>query len=348
LVVALATAGGARAHRTNLSAAEVTVAGTRVDNRLNVSPHDLAVALGIETDLVAPVPQSAFETRRAQLEHYIAARLVVTAQGAPCLPGPVELDYAGLPDELVIATSFQCPAAVRDLSITYLLFFDIDPRHRGIGRLVLPDGAEEFLFDRSMTTLEVAVDQPRPEVGRLELFRRIFWLGVEHILSGYDHLLFLLALLIVAPRLWQTVKVVTAFTLAHSLTLALAWFDLLTIPTRLVESLIAFSIAYVALENIFGRGLSRRWLVAGGFGLVHGLGFYTVLRELDLASGDTVTTLLAFNLGVETGQLAVVALLYGPLVWWARQAWYRRSARAGSAVILLVASWWMIERLFLF
>jgi hydrogenase/urease accessory protein HupE len=199
-----------------------------------------------------------------------------------------------------------------------------------------------------MTTLEVAVDQPRPEVGRLELFRRIFWLGVEHILSGYDHLLFLLALLIVAPRLWQTVKVVTAFTLAHSLTLALAWFDLLTIPTRLVESLIAFSIAYVALENILGRGLSRRWLVAGGFGLIHGLGFYTVLRELDLASGDTVTTLLAFNLGVETGQLAVVALLYGPLVWWARQAWYRRSARAGSAVILLVASWWMIERLFWF
>ena len=87
--------------------------------------------------------------------------------------------------------------------------------------------------------------------------------------------------------------------------------------------------------------------MAGGFGLVHGLGFYTVLREISSSAGNVVTTLLAFNLGVEAGQLFVVVLLYGPLEWWARQAWYRSSARAGSAMILLVASWWIIERLFL-
>ncbi len=198
-----------------------------------------------------------------------------------------------------------------------------------------------------MTTLEVTVDQPKPQLAWFERFRRILWLGVEHILSGYDHLLFLIALLIVAVSFWNTVTVVTAFTVSHSLTLALAWFGFITLPSRLVEGLIAFSIAYVAAENVLGRGARRRWLVAGGFGLVHGLGFYTVLREISSSVGDTVTTLLAFNLGVEAGQLVIVVLLYGPIAWWARQAWYRSSARAGSAMILLVASWWMIERLFL-
>ena len=297
--------------------------------------------------MVAPVPRDAFEARRSELDRYLAPRLLVKGDGARCTAEPAGMDYARLPSKLVIGLSYRCAQPIENLSITYLLFFDIDPKHRSLGRLVLPAGEEEFLFDRTMTTLEVTVDRPEPQLSWFERFRRILWLGVEHILSGYDHLLFLLALLIVAARLWEIVKVVTAFTLSHSLTLALAWFGLITISSRLVEIVIALSIAYVAAENILGRGARRRWLVAGGFGLVHGLGFYTVLRDLSLGSSDTVTTLLAFNLGVEAGQLAVVALVYFPLVWWARQTWYRRSAQAGSAMILLVASWWIIERLLL-
>jgi hydrogenase/urease accessory protein HupE len=305
------------------------------------------VALGIETDLIAPVPRASFEARRDQLARYLGTRLLVANQGAACAPGSPDIDYSGLPDQLVIAAPYRCSGTIARLSITYLLFFDIDVKHRSLGRLVLPRGAEEFLFDRAVTTLEVAVDQPQPQLAWFERFRRILWLGVEHILSGYDHLLFLFALLIVAASFWNTVTVVTAFTVSHSLTLALAWFGFITLPARLVEGLIALSIAYVAVENILGRGTRRRWLVAGGFGLVPGLGFSTVLREISSGVGDTVTTLLAFNLGVEAGQLCVVALAYGPIVWWARQAWYRSSARAGSAMILLVASWWMIERLIL-
>ncbi len=113
----------------------------------------------------------------------------------------------------------------------------------------------------------------------------------------------------------------------------------------MVESVIAVSIAYVAIENILSQRFGHRWLLAGGFGLVHGLGFYSALRDLGLGQSDMAITLLAFNLGVETGQIAVIALVYGPIAWWSRQQWYRQSARACSVAILLVASWWMIEQI---
>ncbi len=347
LLAALAVSGPSLAHRTNLTTAQVIVADNVVDYRLSVAPHDLAVALGIETNLIAPVPQSAFEARRDWLDQYVAMRLRVANDGTPCPPDPIGIDYSQLPQELGLEISYRCDAPVVFLSIGYYLFFDIDPKHRSLGRLVLPAGEEEFLFDRSVTTLEIAVDRPAPQLPWTVRFTRILLLGIEHILVGYDHILFLLALLVMAARLWETIKVVTAFTLSHSLTLGLAWFGVIALPTRLVESAIAVSIMYVATENILGKGFRRRWLVAGGFGLVHGLGFYAVLSRLDLGGTDTVTTLLAFNLGVEIGQLAIVAIAFGPLVWWGRQPWHLRSARAGSGAILLVASWWLVQRLFL-
>jgi len=104
------------------------------------------------------------------------------------------------------------------------------------------------------------------------------------------------------------------------------------------------SIAYVAVENIRGVGETHRWVMAGGFGLVHGLGFYGALSALDLAGGNAVTTLLAFNIGVEMGQLIIVIATLLPLVWWQRQSWYRRSAQAVSCLILAVSTWWVVER----
>jgi hypothetical protein len=172
----------------------------------------------------------------------------------------------------------------------------------------------------------------------------LFLLGIEHIATGYDHLLFLLALLLASPRFWPAVKIVSAFTAAHSLTLALAWSGVLALPPRLVEMAIAATVAYVALENMMERGRDHRWLLAGGFGLVHGLGFYGALQESGLAGAGAVTTLLAFNLGVEAGQVSLVVLAYGPLLWWAHRQWFGASARLGSAAILVMAVWWLIER----
>jgi hypothetical protein len=242
---------------------------------LTFSAHDLAVALGIETDLVTPVPQAAFEARRQDLRAYVGGRVTLAGQDGPCPITAFEVGYERLPADIVVRLVHGCAAPIDFLVLDYLLFFEIDSGHRALGRIVLPDGGEEeFLFDRGLTGLELDVAQPRPQLTRGERFAKVFGLGVEHILTGIDHLLFLLALLIVSARFWPLVKIVTAFTVAHSLTLGLAWYGVLSPPTKLVEVLIALSIAYVAVENILGRGRTHRWLVAGGFGLVHGLGFY--------------------------------------------------------------------------
>jgi hydrogenase/urease accessory protein HupE len=326
----------------------VKVGERDVLSALTFSAHDLAVALGIETDLVTPVPRAAFEARRQDLRAYVGGRLTLAGQDGPCRITAFEVGYERLPAEVVVRLVHGCTAPIDTLALDYLLFFEIDSGHRALGRIVLPDGGEEeFLFDRGLTGLELDVAQPRPQLTRGERFAKVFGLGVEHILTGIDHLLFLLALLIVSARFWPLVKIVTAFTVAHSLTLGLAWYGVLSPPAKLVEVLIALSIAYVAVENILGRGRTHRWLVAGGFGLVHGLGFYAVLSDLGLAGGSAAITLLSFNLGVEAGQLTVVALFYGPLVWWLRRPWYRRSAQVASGLILVIASWWLVERAWL-
>jgi hypothetical protein len=305
-----------------------------------VSAHDLAVALDIETDLITPVPRGAFDDRREHLTRYLAARLIVTAQGRPCRPAEPELSYERLPEDMVIVLRYECPAPVSRLGIRYGLFFDLDPTHRSLGRVELAGRSEPFVFDRSLAVLDVEAGG----AGQAPPFVRLLRLGVEHILVGWDHLLFLLALLIGAQGLRSVIAIVSAFTLAHSLTLALAWYDVIAVPSRLVETAIAASIAWIALENLLERGAARRWLVAGGLGLVHGLGFYGALRAVGLEGAGVVTTLLAFNLGVEIGQVSLVALVWMPLAWWIRQGWHRPSARAGSAAILLAALWLVIQR----
>jgi hypothetical protein len=305
------------------------------------------VALGIATDLVTPVPQEAFEAIEPDLARYLDERLRVSGQGKPCRMEPLVVDYGALPQDLGLPLVFRCPQPVGRLAISYLLFFDIDAQHRGIGKLVTGRGEEEFLFDRSLTALEFDVGAPELRLPWIGQFLRMAWLGVEHILGGYDHLLFLVALVIVQVRFWSLLKIVTAFTVAHSVTLTLAWFGWIDLPARLVESLIAVTIAYVAVENILGKGVQQRWVLTFGLGLVHGLGFYGVLREIELARENVATTLIAFNLGIEAGQIVAMAGLYGALVLVADRAWYALGVRLVSAAILAVSGWWVIERAFL-
>lgn len=167
-------------------------------------------------------------------------------------------------------------------------------------------------------------------------------LGVEHILTGYDHLLFLLALLVVNATLLGLLKLVTAFTVAHSITLSLAVLDIVTLPGRLVESLIALSVMWVAAENLWRTEFETRWRLTFGFGLIHGMGFASVLREIGLPKGEVFGALFGFNVGVELGQLAVVAVAY-PLL--------KLAARAGavvrwalSALAFLAGLVWFVQR----
>ena len=180
-----------------------------------------------------------------------------------------------------------------------------------------------------------------------------FWgflrLGVEHIWTGYDHLLFLFALLVVCRSFRAIVAIITCFTLAHSLTLALATLNVVNLPSRFVEAAIAASIVFVGLENLVRRGEEPkgRWALTFAFGLIHGFGFASVLRELGVGQGGQglVMPLFTFNLGVEIGQVAVAAIVL-PVVWRLRknEKFLRRGVPALSAVVAAAGLYWLLER----
>jgi hydrogenase/urease accessory protein HupE len=183
--------------------------------------------------------------------------------------------------------------------------------------------------------------------GQGAVFLRFIGIGFTHILpSGFDHVLFVLGLFFFAIRLRPLLAQVTAFTVAHSLTLGLSLIGVIALPSRVVEPLIALSIAVVGLENVFTRRMrASRWLIVFAFGLVHGLGFASALRDFGLPSGSFWSTLLGFNLGVEIGQLTVVTAAYAALGWFWGKPWYfRRVVVPASAAITLVALYWAVQR----
>jgi len=178
---------------------------------------------------------------------------------------------------------------------------------------------------------------------------RYLRLGFTHILPlGLDHILFVLGLYLLTTRLRVLLVQVTAFTLAHSVTLALSLYGWLSLPSSMVEPLIALSIAYVAIENIMTSRLTPwRPAVVFGFGLLHGLGFAGILRDLGLPRADYATALVGFNVGVELGQVSVLALAFALSGWFRARSWYRvRLAIPASTVIAMVALYWTVERIF--
>lgn len=179
---------------------------------------------------------------------------------------------------------------------------------------------------------------------------RFVWLGVQHIATGYDHLAFLLGLLIATATLKSLVKVITSFTVAHSITLALATFNIVVLPSRFTESMIAASILYVAVENLIRRRAIEhhtldRWKLTFLFGLVHGFGFSNVLREMQLPRANLALSLFSFNLGVEIGQVVFVVLLFPALEDLMHSGWTRLRP-AVSIAIGLLAAYWFVQRAF--
>ncbi|RMH86172.1 MAG: HupE/UreJ family protein [Calditrichaeota bacterium] len=177
-------------------------------------------------------------------------------------------------------------------------------------------------------------------------FRSFLEMGVRHIFLGIDHIMFLLGLIIIGGRLMEMVKVVTAFTVAHSITLSLAALNLVNFSPVIVESAIALSIVYVAAENFFIATLDKRWMLTGFFGLAHGFGFANVLRELGLPQQNMLLSLFSFNLGVEVGQILIVTLCL-PIIWGvAKSRWRRPIVYGCSAIIFVLGFTWFLERAF--
>ena len=319
--------------------ATVTVAGRAVHYSLSLPwmslPPKLREATRTARPDAAPDP--------APLIAALAGKIQVAADGRPCDAAPASAYLpAGEQGNARILLQFACPDVPRQLTVRDDLFDALGPDHHTIAKIDAPGASAQFAFqpDARETTVSLAA------AGEARGTGSFFVLGIEHILAGWGHLLFLLALILRGGNLWSLVKILTAFTVAHSLTLALSALDLVRLPERLVESVIALSIAWVAAENLVSKTvLSHRWMVSFAFGLVHGFGFANVLRELGLPGTGLAWALLGFNLGVEAGQLVVVMLAIPLLLWLRRFGWEPRAVAAASVLVLVTGLAVFVERI---
>lgn len=269
-----------------------------------------------------------------KLPALLRQHLRVTADDQPCTP-----DHS---DQGVIV--FHCISAESHIRIEDQLDQVLGDTHHVIALFTWKGGSQSHSFSTKTPIAVIKLTTtPTQSASSAASF---FPLGVEHIATGYDHLLFLLALILCGGNLKSLIKIITAFTVAHSITLGAAALELVSLPSMLVESVIALSIAYVAFENLFPRfALSRRWTISFAFGLVHGFGFSSVLQEIGLPRDNLVWALLNFNLGVEAGQLVAVLIAIPALIWLKKQSYEQRVIRGLSWLVMLAGLGWFIERL---
>ncbi len=349
----------AQAHKPSDSYLAFTVRGELVSGQWDIALRDLDYAIGLDTDGDGAITWGELRGQHEAIAAYALGHLQVSSGGEPCAleAGEQLVDRHTDGAYTVLRFSVRCGARPARLRLHYDLFFDVDAQHRGLWRLDYEGRTQIGIFATERREAELALETPSRLAEVLDYGRE----GVWHIWIGYDHILFLLSLLFPAvlwrsggswvpvpgfrPAFTEVVKVVTAFTLAHSVTLSLAVLQIIALPSRLVESAIAASVLLAALNNLYPLVTARRWLVAFGFGLVHGLGFASVLLDLGLPTGSLALALVSFNLGVEVGQLAIVAAFL-PLAYGARHttAYVRLVFQGGSLTIILVATLWLVQR----
>lgn len=268
-----------------------------------------------------------------------AAPPVLAVDGSPCTL------VAGTPtasaDGMGVVFSTSCPPGTT-WSYDAAFLPALAPGHR---HALTVEGEAVAVLDAAHTEAGFDTDAPHTLADSAGVAVEYVHLGVEHILIGWDHLAFLLALLLVARSGPAMLRIVTGFTVAHSITLSLAALGLVTPPAWIVEAAIAASIAYAGFENLFAPSERRRIALTFGLGLIHGFGFAGVLGDLGLPKQDLLLALVAFNGGVELGQLGLCALALPVLLWMARvPAWHRRAVPALSLALAALGLWWTVER----
>lgn len=353
---------GALAHKPSDSYLSLEVEGAQLRGRWDIALRDLEYAIGLDADGDGAITWGELRRRQADLAHYALAHLEIAANGSRCVLSPTahQVDQHSDGAYAVLRFAAVCAAGeIQTVAVSYRLFFALDPTHRGLLSLGRGTNVRAAVLSPEHSKQEFSLATEGWFASVLSYARE----GVWHIWIGIDHVLFLVSLLLPAvllsssggwqaatrftPVFWDVFKVVTAFTVAHSVTLSLAALAVIALPTRLVESAIALSVMLAALNNLWPVVRRGRWLVAFGFGLVHGFGFASVLADLGLPRHALLPALVGFNLGVEAGQLVIV-LAFLPLAYALRRSWlYRRAVFAGgSAAIALVATLWMLERVF--
>lgn len=363
LIVALMALAVPRAyaHQTSDSYLRMRVADGGMTGQWFLALHDLEFAVGLDGNEDGAITWGELKARREAVVKYAGERLTI-GQSGKAIPirfaAELQVDHLNNGGYAVLNIESAPGFVPGDFEVEYRPFFDVDRLHRGFV-MVESDGRVQQTVFGPLTVrqkFEGRVSRPWRELARY------VGEGVWHIWGGYDHLLFLLVLLLPAvlvreegrwvpvtglrQALVNVVKIVTAFTVAHSITLSLAALGVVNLPSRLVEPAIAASIIVAAANNARPVVVERGWAIAFGFGLIHGFGFATVLEDLHLPRASLVRALVGFNLGVELGQLVVVGAFL-PVAHALRRADFYRGpiVRWGSAGAALLAAWWMVERL---
>ena len=358
IALLLGSIGSAQAHKASDSFLRVTVEAERIDIRWDIALRDLDFAIGLDDNADGAITWGEVRGKEAAIGAYALSRLKISGDEAACeLSATPGLKIAEHSDGryAVLTLAGRCGSAPSKLAIDYALLFDIDAQHRGLLNLAFGGSTQTAVFapDRRQQGFESG--------SPARVFRTYFREGLWHVWKGADHMLFLAGLFLPAvlrrkkggwepaaslgKALRDTAALVTAFTLAHALTLALAASGAFSPPSRVVESLVAASVLFAGLNNLLPMVQRRLWLLAGFFGLIHGAAIAGALLELGLPVQGRVTALLAFNVGVELAQLALVAVVV-PLCFAGRNsAGFRNAVLVpGSLIVALAGLAWLLQR----
>jgi HupE / UreJ protein len=363
----------AHAHKPSDSYLGIQVANNTAAGQWDIALRDLDFAIGLDVNANSEITWQEVQAKQPDIFAYALARLSFKNQQAICDLTPTQLLIDSHTDGAYAVINFNiaCTKNISNLNINYSLFADIDPTHRGLLRLEYVEKVAENSPTEQIKISKSAILGPDnasqsfvlSAPNRLNEFKQYVIEGIWHIWIGYDHILFLISLLLPAvliyteqkwhaspqfkPAFVQVLKIVTAFTVAHSITLTLATLQIIVLPSRWVEATIAASVILAALNNLYPMVLKRMWLVAFAFGLVHGFGFAAVLNDLGLQKDTLTIALVGFNVGVEIGQIGIVSL-FVPIAYFLRktQVYQRIVFAGGSVLIALLASIWFVERTF--
>ena len=334
--------------------------------RTDLHLRDIDVVFDLDADRDGQVVWSEVAARSPEVLAWLAQGVRLGSEASACALNPIDTQASERADGVYLSVEWRvnCPPELdprgQGLTLAYTLLFDRDNLHRALLRIDWPQVQSSAILspERPRTVL------PASNPSATEVLGRYIAEGVWHIWIGIDHILFLLSLLVLAPltpaRRWVThwlaeprlrpafmevLAVVTAFTVAHSITLSLSVLRWVEPPASFIEPVIAISVVLAAINNLLGWWSVRRWRLAFVFGLIHGFGFANVLLDLGLPAQQLAVALGGFNLGVELGQLAIV-LAFFPLAWWLRHtAFYRWVVVVGgSSAIVVVGVLWTVQR----
>ncbi|MBA3455913.1 MAG: HupE/UreJ family protein [Deltaproteobacteria bacterium] len=356
LIAALATP--ALAHQSSIKYTDLTVDGARVTVALTIAPPDATAPLGLPDDARPSITEVLNSADKVSA--YIATWFsVALPSGAPCGASDPKAGPDADNNFVVVTWTITCPETIDELALDFSRFFAVDQRHEAILTVHAPG--------KQVDPIVVRAKSPKLVVRAGSTSSVMDWIGygMDHIYGGLDHVFFVLALLLVVvlqrgeDRSWRvrtplaalrsTAAIVTAFTVAHSISLIAAALGWIHLPSRLVESVIAASILYTAVENVIKPDVRWRFALTIAFGLIHGLGFASMLEEL-LPPTNVIVPLLSFNVGVELGQLTIVVVAL-PVFWGLARLIgadrYRRFVLPIAATpLVLVSIKWLIERVF--